>query len=98
MKKLCYLPVVILCTLLLVFGLQGCLKDTYRQTYKIYVPIYKSLTEVRAEMKSGPAQPLHTIGKLNLYGNYIFLSEINKGIHVIDNSNPAAPKNIAFIK
>ncbi|HEU4902901.1 MAG TPA: hypothetical protein VFT06_08915, partial [Flavisolibacter sp.] len=30
-------------------------------------------------------------------GNYLFLNEVNKGIHVIDNSNPAAPKNIAFI-
>ena len=36
-------------------------------------------------------------GKLYIYGNYIFLNEQEKGIHVIDNSNPAAPRNISFI-
>lgn len=82
----------------LILALQGCLKDSFRETYKIYTPIYKSLTQVRAEMKSGPAQPLQNIGKLNVFGRYIFLNEINKGVHIIDNSNPAAPRNLAFIK
>lgn len=81
----------------LVFLLEGCLKDSYRETYQIFVPIYKTLSQVRSEMKSGPAQPLKNIGKLNVFGHYIFLNEVNKGIHVIDNSNPAAPRNIAFI-
>jgi hypothetical protein len=79
------------------FLFQSCLKDTYRETYKIYTPVYKTLNEVRAEMKSGPAQPLQNPGKLNLFGNYIFLNEVGRGIHVIDNSNPSSPKNISFI-
>lgn len=79
------------------FILQGCLKDSFRETYKIYTPIYKSLTQVRTDMKSGPAQPLQNIGKLNVFGHYIFLNEMAKGIHVIDNSNPASPRNLAFI-
>ena len=60
---------------LLLFMLQGCLKDTYRETYKIYIPVYKSLTETRANMKSGPARSLEAPGKLNVFGNYIFLNE-----------------------
>jgi hypothetical protein len=96
MKKVCRFAVAVLSAVVLLL-LQGCLKDTYRETYKIYVPIHKSLSQVRGEMKSGPAQPLKNIGKLNVFGNYIFLNEINEGIHVIDNTNPAAPKNIAFI-
>ncbi|HEU4901386.1 MAG TPA: hypothetical protein VFT06_01310, partial [Flavisolibacter sp.] len=96
MKKSYRLGGAVLCAAVL-FLLQGCLKDTYRETYKIYVPIYQSLSQVRSEMKSGPALPLKNIGKLNVFGNYIFLNEINEGIHVIDNTNPAAPKNIAFI-
>lgn len=86
-----------LCFLVLLFLLQGCLKDTHRETYRLYIPVYKSLTEARAAMKSGPAQPLQNTGKLNVFGDYIFLNEINKGIHVIDNANPSAPRNIAFI-
>lgn len=95
MKK-CYGFSAVLCAVMMLL-LQGCLKDTYRETYKIYVPLYKSLSQVRSEMKSGPAQPMKNIGKLNVFGDYIFLNEINEGIHVIDNTNPAAPRNIAFI-
>ena len=36
-------------------------------------------------------------GKIVLLGNYIFLNEVDKGIHVIDNRNPALPRNAAFI-
>lgn len=85
--------------LLLAFAVSfsGCLKDTCSNTYTIYYPIYKTLSQVRADMKSSVPQPLKNTGKLNVYGNYIFLNEVGKGIHVIDNSNPAAPKNISFI-
>lgn len=82
-------------SLLLFFG--GCLKDDHRETFTVYMPVFKSLTEVRAGMNSGEARPLRNTGKLNIFGNYIFLNEVNEGIHVIDNTNPAAPRNIAFI-
>jgi hypothetical protein len=76
----------------------GCLKDQCSNTFTMYKPIYKSLTQVRADMKSGQSEPLKNTGKLYLYGQYVFLNEIGAGIHVIDNSNPAQPKNISFIK
>ncbi len=80
-----------------IFLFQSCLKDTCRNTYRIYQPIYKTLSQVRAEMKSNAAQPLQNTGKIYVYGNYIFLNELNKGIHIIDNSNPSSPKNLSFI-
>jgi hypothetical protein len=97
MKRIFYSATAVLSSLFLLFALPGCLKDNYRQTYQIHIPVYKTLTEVRADMKGGPAQPLQNTGKLNVYGHYIFLNEINEGIHIIDNSNPSAPRNIAFI-
>jgi hypothetical protein len=97
MKKFLSTAIGIIAMFIIILALQGCLKDTIRETYRVYIPVYKSLTEVRADMKSSPAQPLKNTGKLNLFGNYIFLNELNKGIHVIDNSNPGSPKNIAFI-
>jgi hypothetical protein len=48
-------------------------------------------------MKSGTPEALKAPGKLYIYGKYIFLNEQEKGIHIIDNSNPSAPRNIAFI-
>jgi hypothetical protein len=97
MKKFLLTAMSFIALFSVVVTLQGCLKDSIRHTYRVYIPIYKSLTEVRTDMKTGPAEALKNTGKLNLFGNYIFLNELNKGIHVIDNSNPAAPKNISFI-
>lgn len=77
--------------------LTGCLKDTCRNTYKIYTPVMKRLSEVRQGIRSDAPQPMEQTGKIYVFGQYIFLNELQKGIHVIDNSVPAAPKNIGFI-
>lgn len=89
------LQFVIVSSLLLL--LNSCMKDNCRHTYSLYTPIYKSLSEVRANLKSNPAQDLQRPGKIYVYGNYIFLNEYDKGIHIIDNSQPSNPQNIAFI-
>jgi hypothetical protein len=77
----------------------GCLKDTCKRsrTYTWLEPLYKTSAEVRANIKSNPAREIQNPGKIFIIGNYIFLNEIDKGIHVIDNRNPSSPKNIAFI-
>lgn len=83
--------------LLLVLVLQGCLKDKVMHTYSIMRPVYKSKTEVYANIKSNAPRDIVTPGKLFVLGNYIFLNEVDKGIHVIDNTNPAAPVEKTFI-
>jgi len=85
------LPVV--CSLMLT----GCVKDDCKHTYKIYTPVYKALNELRAEVKSESSRALDNPGKIYIIGNYVYLSERGKGIHVIDNSNPRQPRNTAFI-
>lgn len=79
------------------FLLTGCMKDKIRATYKISTPIYETLTKYRESIKSQPAVTVANTGKITVAGKYIFLSEPGKGIHVIDNSNPSAPKNVSFI-
>jgi len=76
---------------------QSCLKDKLTQTYTILKPIYKSKDEVYSNIKSNAPREIQSPGKIFLYGNYIFLNEIDKGVHVIDNSNPASPVEKAFI-
>src|SRR5690349_19412527 len=97
MKRHPILPLQLLVTVMLSFLLTNCDKEKATQTYIWYTPDYKPLTEVRAEMKSSAARGLKNPGKIYIYGNYIFLSETNEGIHIIDNSKPTTPKNIAFI-
>ncbi len=97
MKRHTTLVLQLMVTVILSTFLSNCDKEKATQTYTWYTPNYKSLTEVRADMKSSPSQALKNPGKIYIYGNYIFLNESNEGIHIIDNSKPAAPKNLAFI-
>ena len=85
--------------ILCIFLFSSCKKDKCEQTvtYKKYVPFYMSLDELRSSVKSEPAQALKKPGKIYLKGNYIFVNEVDKGIHIIDNTNPSSPQNIAFI-
>lgn len=79
------------------FFLAGCVKDNCTQTYSYFMPVYKTSSEVRANIKSNQAREILRPGKLFIKGNYIFLNEIDKGIHIIDNTLPANPKNVAFV-
>jgi hypothetical protein len=79
------------------FSFTGCIKDKCTNTYKIYIPVYKTLTQIRASVKAEAPRPLQKTGKVYVYGNYVLLNEPNKGIHVINNSNPSSPQNISFI-
>ncbi len=77
--------------------LQGCMKDTATRTYTLYTPVYKTIAEVRAGIKSDAGVTIKNPGKVFVLGNYIFLNEIDKGVHIIDNTNPAAPVNKYFV-
>ncbi|HEX5653540.1 MAG TPA: hypothetical protein VFX58_10725 [Chitinophagaceae bacterium] len=95
-------PVVKLTALLLAVlpvCFSACVKDKCKEihTYSYFVPVYKTRDEVRANIKSNPAQEVRNPGKLYIRGNYIFLNDVDRGIHVIDNSNPSQPRNMAFI-
>jgi len=74
--------------------------DTVRDTvtYTANVPVYLSKDEFKAATKVETTRPLTNPGKICLYGNYLFINEIGEGVHVIDNSNPALPRNVAFIE
>ena len=83
----------------LIIGLTACIKDNCKEqrTYTFYEAVYKTKAAVREDIKSGASRQVENPGKINVHGKYIFLNEIDKGIHVIDNTNPSQPKNVAFI-
>jgi hypothetical protein len=78
---------------------QGCVKDSCKKAYKYtyFQPVYKTTAEVKANIKNNTPREIEKPGKIYIRGNYIFLNEIDRGIHIIDNSDPAHPKNFAFI-
>ncbi len=75
----------------------SCLKDVGKKHYQIYTPIIETTSSLRAKVKSVAPIDVANAGKLFVLGNYVFLNEKEKGIHVIDNTNPASPINKAFI-
>jgi hypothetical protein len=99
MKKYILKTIALCFCVSILFLQQSCVKDVCNKTYTYtyFVPVYKTTAEVRANIKSNTPKPVLNPGKIYIKGNYIFLNELNKGIHIIDNANPAAPKNIAFI-
>lgn len=97
MKALSVIVAASVAIILTATFLTGCLKDTRSHTYRIFTPVYKTTADVRANIKSNSPQNITNPGKLVIRGEYIFLNEIDKGIHIIDNSNPVSPKNVAFI-
>jgi hypothetical protein len=68
------------------------------RTYRTTVPFVLSVEEIRSGVASQGPQELINLGKIYVKDNYIFINELKKGLHIIDNSNPQKPENIAFLK
>ncbi|MFN3850889.1 MAG: LVIVD repeat-containing protein [Spirosomataceae bacterium] len=68
------------------------------RTYRTQVPVTVLLKDLPKTITIEAAQELVSPGKIYAKDNYLFITEAGKGIHVVDNSNPAKPTNLSFIK
>lgn len=71
-------------------ALTGCQKYKNKEVYA-NVPVYMDYESFRNSFSFEVGMPIQGAGNIFVYNNYIFLSEEDKGIHVINNSNPASP-------
>ncbi|MBK7426395.1 MAG: hypothetical protein IPI60_04815 [Saprospiraceae bacterium] len=81
--------------------LSSCIKDKCTETRTLfeYKPIYVKKEDFRnAPIQNVAARTLQQPGKIYFYNNFIFINELRKGIHVIDNSNPSQPIPVTFIE
>ncbi|MEZ4847126.1 MAG: hypothetical protein R3B93_00530 [Bacteroidia bacterium] len=81
------------------FMLQGCIKDKCDLTYTHakYTPVYMSLEDFHNAVSIEGPREIANPGKIYVKDDYLFVSEIAKGVHVIDNQNPSNPVSLAFI-
>lgn len=79
-------------------ALSGCLRDSCdtTRTFIRFDAVYKTPAECRIGINAQAPRELRTPGKIYVFGQYLFINERQEGIHVIDNADPANPKNIAF--
>lgn len=97
MKKLLSTPLLVF--IIASILLQSSCIDRVKQVRNFVAnkPIYMSYENMRASVKPSETRPLVHPGKMYFYNNYIFISEISEGIHVVDNTNPENPEIINFI-
>lgn len=80
------------------FFLSSCQREDCSYTYISYEPIFMSYDEFRnTPVELQNPRPLKNVGKIYFYNRYLFVNEINKGIHIINNTNPSAPVQIGFL-
>lgn len=76
----------------------SCESDEDRIVVRVAVPEVMSKVALRSGVDIKAPQPVSQQGKIYAYNNYLFVNDKNKGVHVIDNSNPEAPSFISFLK
>jgi len=94
MKKFMFLFVLCIVTL------TGCEnKVTEMVTYKINVPVFMATQTFRNSVKvTAEPHQITSIGKMCFYDHYLYISEPEKGIHIINNTDPANPQQTGFIE
>lgn len=85
-------------TLLIPFFFASCGdKRLQTVTWIEYEPVYMSHEEFTAAVATEEPHELRNPGKIYFYDGFLFVNEVNEGVHIIDNSDPASPSNVGFI-
>lgn len=97
MKKLMSLFCVSLICLLC--GCNDDMKVKETITYTVNKPVLMSVDVFRSSVKvTTQPEEITQKGKICFYEGYLYISEPGKGIHIIDNRNPASPASVGFIE
>lgn len=73
-------------------------KDLDFELVQVAIPELMTKTDFRNLVDITTPKNIEEVGKIYAYKNYIFVSDVNKGVHILDNSNPALPKTIKYIR
>jgi hypothetical protein len=76
------------------YGYSYTLVEQEKVTYKAR---YFTKDSVIASTKVEEPREMVETGKIYIFGDYIFINEVDKGIHVINNKTPETPVKEAFI-
>jgi len=70
---------------------------TREVTYLANVPIYMSRADFNAAVKKSDEVEVKKPGKIYFKDNYLFLNELEKGVHVYNDADPTNPVYVCFI-
>jgi hypothetical protein len=63
----------------------------------VYAPTYLAYDELRVTIATSQPEELRETGKIYVKDDFLYINELHRGIHIIDNSDPASPEVIAFL-
>ena len=66
-------------------------------TIEGYKPVYVPVEEAKEIKLLGPRDVV-TQGKIYIKDQYIYVGDVNLGVHIIDNSDPEHPQKLAFLQ
>lgn len=92
-KTFCFLLITVSFSL----AFMSCENEDY-EIYNVVTPVTLTLSELRSSVKILPPQEITKSGKIYVYEEFVFINDQEKGIHIIDNTVPSAPKKISFLK
>ena len=90
------LPIIFL------FLLSACVRDGTglsgdgAGSLQAFVPVYAKPDMPTTLASEDATTPTKKAGKIYAYRNYVFQNELNEGIHIIDNADPAQPLKVAI--
>jgi len=64
----------------------------------VATPITMNIAEMRAAVEVASPKSIVESGKIYAYEQYIFVNDVDEGVHVIDNRDPSQPTIINFLK
>jgi hypothetical protein len=89
----------LLVLLLLSVLLEGCADNCVtKEQYTYFEPVYTPLATVRGSVAIQEPADILNPGRLYYKDGYLFINEVNEGVHIIDDRDPANPEKIAFLK
>lgn len=83
--------------LLIVMLMISC-QDKIEETYQVNSPVYMTYNDLRSSLKVADGEDIIQPGKIYFKDDFIFVNEYQKGIHVINNEDPAHPVVLKFIE
>lgn len=82
---------------LLLGSLNSCKKYKNKEIYA-NVPVYMDYTDFRSSFEYFDGmQPMAAPGNIFIHNDYIFISDEDRGIHIVNNSNKSAPYFVGFM-
>jgi len=93
MKTTFYIIVFVLSTIF-----TSCSNNDSLELFNIATPEYMSKEDFRSSVKITSPRDIVESGKIYTYEDFVLVNDVNKGIHIIDNSNPVNPSKKAFIE